>query len=187
MCLMFKCKYCGQEFDSKQQLGGHMIWCKENPDRCEHNNLKEYNECRCNHPIEDIPEEDKGKKSIMRTCDKHGYTEFTLRKDGVYRCKKCAAEAVQKRRRKLKEELVAYKGGKCEICGYDACIAALEFHHINPNEKEFGIGTSGVTKSLESLKKEADKCLLLCCNCHRELHWKIDNNIPVDIESIRKK
>lgn len=175
---MFKCKYCGREFETKEQLGGHMNWCKENPDRKGHSGLKKH---------EDIPEEVKGEKVIMRNCDKHGYTEFILRKDGVYRCKKCASDAVQKRRRKLKEELVEYKGGKCEICGYDSCIAALEFHHINPDEKEFGIGTMGVTRSLETLKREADKCILLCCNCHRELHWKLDNGIPVDIDSIRKK
>lgn len=185
---MYKCKFCGQEFDSKQKLGGHIIWCKENPDRCTTNNLKEYNESRrLNFPLEEIPDSEIGKKTIMRTCDKHGYTEFSLRKDGVYRCKKCAADAVQKRRKKLKEELVAYKGGKCEICGYDECIAALEFHHLDPTQKEFGIGANGITRSLESLKKEADKCLLLCCNCHRKLHWDIDNGIKVDIESIKKK
>ena len=176
---MFKCKYCGQEFDTKQKLGGHIVWCKENPNRDGKSGFK--------RRIEEIPEEEIGKKTVMMKCDKHGYTEFTLRKDGVYRCKKCASDAVQKRRRKLKEELVAYKGGKCERCGYDECIAALEFHHINPEEKEFGIGAAGITRSLESIKKEADKCVLLCCNCHRELHWKIDNGISIDIKTFLKK
>lgn len=175
---MFKCKYCGKEFETKEQLGGHMVWCKENPNRNGHSGFKKY---------DDIPEEDMGKKVIMRNCDKHGYTEFTLRKDGVYRCKKCASDAVQKRRKKLKEELVTYKGGKCERCGYDECIAALEFHHINPDEKEFGISTTGVTRSLEVLKKEADKCVLLCCNCHRKLHWLLDSGVPVDLETFLKK
>ena len=168
---MFKCKYCGKEFETKEQLGGHIIWCKENPNRIESNSQK----CK-----DDFP------KVIMKNCDKHGYTEYILRKDGVYRCKKCAADAVQKRRKKLKEELVTYKGGKCERCGYDECIAALEFHHINPDEKEFGICTTGVTRSLEVLKKEADKCVLLCCNCHRKLHWLLDNGNPVDIETYLK-
>lgn len=185
---MFKCKYCGKEFDSKQKLGGHIIWCKQNPDRSEPDNLKVYNEQRKKgYALNEIFIDERGSHIIMKTCEKHGETEFVLRKDGIYRCKKCAAESVQKRRKILKEELIAYKGGKCEICGYDKCNAALEFHHINPNEKEFGISVSGVTRSIEELKKEADKCLLLCCNCHRELHWKLDNNIPVDIESIRKK
>jgi len=73
---------------------------------------------------------------------------------------------------KLKQEIVAYKGGKCEICGYDKCVGALVFHHQNPEEKSFSI--SHHHGSLERLKKEADKCLLLCSNCHRELHWEID-------------
>ena len=73
-------------------------------------------------------------------------------------------------RRTLKEKLVEYKGGKCEICGYDKCITALEFHHIDPNKKEFGIGCNNVL-SFEKCKKEVDKCMLVCANCHRELHY----------------
>ena len=71
-------------------------------------------------------------------------------------------------RKRTKELLVEYKGGKCEFCGYNKCIEALEFHHIDETTKEFAI--SGSTKSLEKQKKEADKCYMLCANCHRELH-----------------
>ena len=71
-------------------------------------------------------------------------------------------------RKRTKELLVEYKGGKCEFCGYDKCIEALEFHHIDETTKKFAI--SGSTKSLEKQKKEADKCYMLCANCHRELH-----------------
>ena len=74
-------------------------------------------------------------------------------------------------RKRKKVELVEYKGGKCEKCGYSKCVNALEFHHLDPNEKDFGI--SGKTWSLERLKKEVDKCILLCSNCHREIHSKI--------------
>lgn len=65
-------------------------------------------------------------------------------------------------------KMVEYKGGKCEICGYNKCIEALEFHHINPKEKDFSI--SGGTKSFNTLKPELDKCILVCANCHREIH-----------------
>ena len=108
-------------------------------------------------------------KIVLKECKKHGLTEYALRKDGRYRCKKCASEAVQKRREKTKELLVEYKGGKCEICGYNRCIGALEFHHINPDEKEFGVG-DGDTRSFNKNKEEADKCILVCANCHREIH-----------------
>lgn len=81
---------------------------------------------------------------------------------------------VKEHRRKVKEELVAYKGGKCEKCGYDKCIAALDFHHINPEEKDFAISNSNIYKNIEALKQEVDKCMLLCANCHRELHYLQD-------------
>ena len=185
---MFKCKYCEKEFDTKQQLGGHIIWCKENPNRNGHSGFEEYNEKRKQGiSINEITEDEYGHKTIMRYCDKHGYTEFVLRRDGIYRCRKCAADYVQKRRKEIKKILVDYKGGKCERCEYDECIAALEFHHINPDEKDFGISASGVTRSLEILKKEVDKCVLLCCNCHRKLHWLLDCGVPVDLETFLKK
>ena len=69
-----------------------------------------------------------------------------------------------------KELLVEYKGGKCEICGYNKCIQALEFHHLNPEEKDFGIGAKGYTRSIEKNKEEVDKCIMVCANCHREIH-----------------
>lgn len=113
--------------------------------------------------------------TIIKKCSKHGLTVFALRADGHYRCRKCATEAVQKRRDKIKEILVEYKGGKCEICGYNKCISALEFHHLDPNAKDFGIGAKGYTRSIEINKKEVDKCILVCANCHREIHEGLIN------------
>ena len=78
--------------------------------------------------------------------------------------------AVAKRRKKVRQMLVEYKGGKCEICGYCQCIDALDMHHKNSSTKEFGISSSGLTRSWEKNKTEADKCILLCANCHREIH-----------------
>ena len=117
-------------------------------------------------------------KTIMKKCPKHGITEHILLSNGSYKCKECRKNAVIDIRRRNKIRLVEYKGGKCEICGYNKCIDALELHHLNPNEKEFGI--AGETRSLEKLKIEADKCILLCANCHRELHSK-------EREEIRKQ
>ena len=71
----------------------------------------------------------------------------------------------------MKVKAVEYKGGRCEKCGYDKNIAAMEFHHKNPLEKDFGIG-SGCTMGWIKLKRELDKCSLLCANCHREEHNK---------------
>jgi len=56
------------------------------------------------------------------------------------------------------------------ICGYDRCSGALDFHHIDPKEKEFGLSVKRLTRSWEKMKKELDKCVLICANCHREVH-----------------
>ena len=74
-------------------------------------------------------------------------------------------------RHKTKEELVKYKGGKCEICEYDKCIGALDFHHLDPSKKDFAISNSNIYKNLDKLKEEVDKCILVCANCHREIHY----------------
>lgn len=75
-------------------------------------------------------------------------------------------------RRSMKKQAVKLLGGKCSICGYNKCIDALEFHHENPNEKEFKLG-SGNTISWQEYKNEAMKCILLCSNCHKEIHSEI--------------
>lgn len=64
-------------------------------------------------------------------------------------------------------ELIEYAGGKCMVCGYNKCIRALEFHHIDPLQKEFTI--SRVSNSFERMKAEVDKCILVCSNHHREI------------------
>lgn len=87
--------------------------------------------------------------------------------------KKSIVNHVNKNRKKKKQELVEYKGGCCQVCGYDKSLNVLQFHHINPNEKDFGVG--GKNYSLERMKKEVDKCILLCANCHIEIHEEIDN------------
>lgn len=90
------------------------------------------------------------------------------------RCVRCRSEAVSRRRRKIKEELLKHFGGKCTICGYDRCNRALSFHHLDPNEKDFGIAARGLTRSLENAIAEAKKCVLVCMNCHAEIHTGLD-------------
>jgi 5-methylcytosine-specific restriction endonuclease McrA len=79
-------------------------------------------------------------------------------------------QAVTKRRRKLREMAKEYKGGKCMICGYSKYKGALDFHHLDPSKKNFGISVRGLTRSWDKIKAELDKCILVCANCHRELH-----------------
>lgn len=79
-------------------------------------------------------------------------------------------KAVSDRRRKLKLMLIEYKGGKCIICSYHKYAGAFDLHHIDGSTKEFGLSMQGLTRSWEKTKAEADKCVLVCANCHREIH-----------------
>lgn len=79
-------------------------------------------------------------------------------------------KAVAKRRRRVREMAVEYKGGKCQLCGYARCIGALEFHHPDPSKKDFGVSMDGLTRAWTKVKAEIEKCVLVCANCHREIH-----------------
>jgi transposase-like protein len=107
-------------------------------------------------------------RTVME-CARHGMTEFWLEPRGTYRCLRCRSEAVSRRRRRMKEILVAEAGGRCSICGYDRYIGALQFHHRDGEAKEFGVASRGHTRSLTAARAEAAKCVLLCANCHSEV------------------
>ena len=105
------------------------------------------------------------RQRITSTCRKHGSTEFALRTDGYYRCLRCSTEAVQRWRRNARRRLIEEFGGACALCGFDEPIC-LEFHHLDRETKSFGFAARGITRSYESLREEATKCVLLCSNCH---------------------
>lgn len=86
-----------------------------------------------------------------------------------HRCKTCHNEMTKERGKRNKETYTQYKGGKCEKCGYDDCIDALDFHHVDPEKKDISFRSIRYW-GLEKAKKELDNCKLLCCRCHRELH-----------------
>lgn len=84
-------------------------------------------------------------------------------------CRDCEVNTVNKQRKAMKQRCIEYKGGKCFICGYDKCARALDFHHVNPKEKEFSLGWIR-TNGWDTVKKELNKCVLLCSRCHMEIH-----------------
>lgn len=71
-------------------------------------------------------------------------------------------------RQRTKLKAIAYKGGACQVCGYSRSVRSLEFHHLDPAKKDFGIG--GCSLAWGRIEKELDKCVLLCSNCHGEVH-----------------
>lgn len=94
--------------------------------------------------------------------------------------------ATKRRRKEIKKKAIEYKGGKCQLCGYDKYEGAMDFHHLDPNKKDFAISAKGITRAWEKVKEELDKCVLLCANCHRETHagltkyseGKDENRVP---------
>lgn len=86
-------------------------------------------------------------------------------------CRLCSRKQGSYARSELKLVAVEYKGGKCSNCGYFRCVNALDFHHVDPSSKEHEINILIKNRvQFDSLKKELDKCVLLCSNCHREHH-----------------
>lgn len=104
-----------------------------------------------------------------RSCRHHGLTAFKLEGRGYYRCMRCRQEGVSEWRRRTKRVLVEEAGGRCVLCGYDRCMAALQFHHLDPAMKRFALSRQGVTRSRAEARAEARKCELLCANCHAEV------------------
>jgi len=92
------------------------------------------------------------------------------------------SERVKKWRRETKSRIIEAMGGACACCGYNKCNAALALHHLNPNEKDFGLGAVRANiKSWKTIVKEIKKCILLCHNCHSEVHdgiREIPENYP---------
>ena len=89
-------------------------------------------------------------------------------------CYDCMPDGIQLRRGDFLAKIKIARGGKCERCGYDTCIKALEFHHLDPSQKDFTISNDHFR--LIDAVNESKKCVLLCANCHRELHdnyWNI--------------
>lgn len=169
------CKKCKKEFNTQVKIDNRFYssttrsYCFEcspvgaNNSYCLSKNDNTYKTCKsCG---------DKLKRSEF-------YTSGTRTRNGKtslcfsVRCIKCTRLYIENRNRLIKQDLVDYKGGQCEKCGYNKCLSALEFHHKDPSQKDFEI-TSKRGCSIDTVKKEVDKCLLVCSNCHKEIHESI--------------
>ena len=91
----------------------------------------------------------------------------------------------KERRSKNKKLAIALLGGKCVCCGYNRCYQALDFHHLNFSEKDCCLRhLSNV--AWKRIVKELKKCILLCSNCHREVHQRLRNNYKNTKEIIQE-
>lgn len=91
-------------------------------------------------------------------------------------CKACANQRVKDYRRERKNWLKQIKGSSCYICGEKHNHSDMDFHHLEPKEKEINVSTA-VSKnwSLTRLKKEINKCIIVCRPCHRQIHKEMRN------------
>lgn len=118
------------------------------------------------------------KTKLCRRCNTiKSSSEFYRRRKGEdlspY-CKPCTSDQTTSRQREQKRKAVKYKGGKCILCGYNKCVGSLEFHHLDPTTKDFTISHVAST-SFEKIIPELDKCVLLCRNCHTEVHTGVSS------------
>jgi transposase len=126
----------------------------------------------------------RGEKRFTSTCRRHGVTEFLALPGGRSRCARCNSEAVARWRRRIKRVLVEEAGGACVLCGFDEHVVALQFHHRDPEQKAHGIAEAGATRSLARARREAEKCVLLCANCHAQVEAGV-KCLPVELGESR--
>lgn len=178
---MKTCLKCGSQFKTSQRINGkrhslrsrlHCLDCvpfKRNKTSKDHTETWSkyyvYNDqknivarlctrCKLTKPIESFYKKSRGH---------HSY------------CHECLVDVTLERQRNFRDKCLVYKGGQCEKCGYNKCPAAMHFHHKDPKQKEFEISKAHRRKfgtQDHVLKKELDKCALLCANCHAEVHYR---------------
>ena len=166
------CKRCESKFPNKKKIDGkfrnfqNRKYCLDCSPFDQHNTKK----------IHINPIQQKGLKMCNR-CKKNKPTdEFYSKRNGngfTPYCKPCTSNQTVERQQAFKKQCVEYKGGKCAECDYDYYVGALEFHHLDPNEKDFSISHVKLTAFDDRIKKELDKCIILCSRCHKEEHARL--------------
>lgn len=172
---MPRCKKCSAEFPNRLVINGKQ---KSVQNRKFCLNCSPYGR----HNTVDLTVARDRSSKVCPRCKRQLLAEaFYNRRDGKNLspyCKACTSDQTIERMRRFKEQCVAYKGGKCFRCGYERCIDALEFHHINPKEKDLQL-SAGKGYRFDRAKPELDKCSLACANCHREIHAEMRGNIEL--------
>lgn len=127
----------------------------------------------------------KSNEKICPICNNTFFPKTAMANQRIC-CYNCMPDGVQLTRGMFLAKIKEIRGGKCIRCGYDRCIKALEFHHIDPSKKDFTISNDHFR--LQEAVEETKKCILICSNCHKELHdnmWSIkdlDNDEKEEVE-----
>ena len=161
------CIVCGKEFEAKKST---KKYCSRS---CE-------NKMAWIRKKERLAAEAEGKNYYERQCLICGKIFIPKDKNANQRtcCYDCMPEGHQLLRGEFLAKIKEQRGGKCQRCGYNKCLKALEFHHLDPSQKDFTISNDHF--KLAEAVEESKKCILICANCHRELHdnlWTIEDLI----------
>lgn len=163
--MLVKCIVCGKEFEAIKSTKKYCStdcmnamrrakWAAQSKTNSKESNKMPEKEC----PICGKKFQPKTAAANQRTC-----------------CYDCMPDGVQLTRGGFLAKLKESRGGKCIRCGYDKCLKALEFHHLDPSQKDFTISNDRF--KIKDAVNESKKCILLCSNCHKEFHdgmWNLD-------------
>lgn len=163
--MILKCIICGQEMEAQKSTKKYCSRSCENKARTQKRQLRK--EAALQGIDIDIKNclicgaefKPKDKNANQRTC-----------------CYNCMPEGKQLMRSDFINLIRQQRGGKCEKCGYNRYLGALDFHHLDPSQKDFTVGNRDF--KLKECIEETKKCIMLCSNCHRELHanlWTIND------------
>ena len=163
------CKKCNNSFPNTAKINGKLIVLNSRKYCLDCSPFKSFNRKQLH--ISFIGKE---KKCICIECGRN-YIWSRKKGNSSVKCNSCY---VNKQRKEKKQKAINLLGGKCSICGYDKCNRALEFHHLDTSKKEFTI--SNKSFSWEKIEKELLKCILVCANCHAEIHEKQNERLTFD-------
>lgn len=167
---MKSCKKCGANIPARAVIEGrphnlgNRLYCLSCSPFLAHNTRK--------LDTPNLPKSYSPKDRVCKSCGR-AYV-YDLRFKQGHKLDRCNSCVINDRRFALKVRAVEYKGGSCENCGYDKCLRALTFHHKDPSQKDWQISGNHCRK-WESIKQELDKCVMLCSNCHAEVHADLDS------------
>ena len=153
------CKWCNQEFEASRRDTKYCSRsCQAKASRARKVNNIDIREKVCGKC---------GKSFIVK--------DNAFNRRYCYDCVPSTPKSGAQNRQIIKQWALEYKDSKCKKCSYNKCSEALEFHHKNPEEKDFNISDRNLILDWQEIKKELDKCILVCANWHREIHAKGDD------------
>jgi hypothetical protein len=131
------------------------------------------NKCKLEKPLSEFYYRDKSKQiptTYCKECNKLRVKNWRKTKVGKEKWKQYTKDKIVRVRTWLNEQ----RALGCERCE-EMRFYVIDFHHKDPAEKKFTLGSGYANSNFKATKEEVSKCIRLCANCHRELHY-LENN-----------